>query len=130
MFSHVAVGSNDLERAKTFYDAVVGVLGHGRGVRRAQGDYIYLSDNGLFLLTRPINGHPATFANGGTIGFTCESSQVVDRWHAAGVANGGKSIEDPPGVRHTDAGDLYLAYLRDPDGNKLCARHEISPRYE
>lgn len=110
MFSHVAVGTNDLESAKPFYDAVMGVLGYGQGLRRAKGDFIYLSDNGMFLVTRPINGQPATYANGGTIGFTCGSTRQVDLWHAAGVSNGGRSIEDFPSVRKTGAGDLCLAY--------------------
>lgn len=74
-------------------------------------------------MSRPINGEPATFANGGTIGFTASSPAVVDAWHAAGVAAGGMSCEDPPGPRESRLGKLYLAYLRDPDGNKLCARY-------
>jgi catechol 2,3-dioxygenase-like lactoylglutathione lyase family enzyme len=125
MFSHVVVGTNDLERAKRFYDAVLGALGHGEGLSRAQGDYIYLSEGASFIITRPINGQPASRANGGTIGFVCQSSDQVELWHAAGIANGGESIEDPPGVRNTEAGPLYLAYMRDPDGNKLCGLHRL-----
>ena len=123
MFSHVVVGTNDLERAKRFYDAVLGVLGHAEGRRRAKGDCIYRSDGGLFIVTQPIDGQPASRSNGGTIGFACQSSDQVDLWHAAGLAHGGKSVENPPGVRNTEAGPLYLAYMRDPDGNKLCALH-------
>lgn len=126
MFSHVVVGTNDLEGAKCFYDAVLGTLGHGNAQRRAKGDYIYLSDGASFIVTRPINGDPASHANGGTIGFVCQSTDQVDRWHAAGIANGGKSVEDPPGVRNTEAGSVYLAYMRDPDGNKLCAVHRLA----
>ena len=125
MFSHVVVGTNDLERAKRFYDAVLGTLGHGKGQRRAKGDYIYLSNGASFIVTRPIDGQPASHANGGTIGFVCESSNQVDLWHAAGLAHGGEPVEDPPGVRNTDGGPLYLAYMRDPDGNKLCAVHGL-----
>ncbi|WP_445147213.1 VOC family protein [Dyella sp. Tek66A03] len=125
MFSHVVVGTNDLERAKRFYDAILGTLGHGEGLSRAQGDYIYLSEGASFVITRPINGQPASRANGGTIGFVCQSSDQVELWHAAGIANGGESIEDPPGVRNTEAGPLYLAYMRDPDGNKLCGLHRL-----
>jgi catechol 2,3-dioxygenase-like lactoylglutathione lyase family enzyme len=126
MFSHVVVGTNDLERAKRFYDAVLGALGRTEGQRRAKGDYIYISDVASFIVTRPINGQPASHANGGTIGFVCQSSNQVDLWHAAGIANGGESVEDPPGVRNTDAGPLYLAYMRDPDGNKLCGLHRLA----
>lgn len=123
MFSHVVVGTNDLESATRFYDAVMGALGHGKGQRRAKGDYIYLSGSASFIVTRPINGQPASHANGGTIGFVCRSREQVDLCHAAGMANGGESAEDPPGVRNTEAGPVYLAYMRDPDGNKLCALH-------
>ena len=126
MFNHVVVGTNDLEEAKRFYDAVLGTLGDGKGHRRAKGDYIYLSDGPSFIVTRPINGQPASHANGGTIGFVCQSSDQVDLWHAAGIANGGRSIEDPPGVRNTEAGPLYLAYMSDPDGNKLCAVYRLA----
>ena len=126
MFSHVVVGTNDLKKAKRFYDAVLGALGYGEGlsddddVRRR---YVYRTDTGLFIVTQPINGQPASAANGGTIGFACQSTEQVDRWHAAGVANGGTSAEAPPGVRETASGGLYLAYLRDPDGNKIGALH-------
>ena len=126
VFSHVVVGTNDLERAKRFYDAVLGTLGHEKGRRRAIGDYIYLSDSAWFIVTRPINGQPASHANGGTIGFLCQSSDQVDLWHAVGIANGGESVEGPPGVRNTEAGPLYLAYMCDPDGNKLCALHRLA----
>jgi len=125
MFSHVVVGTNDLEKAKKFYDAILGTLGYGEGLLRAIGDYVYLSDNALFIVTRPLDGQPATPANGGTIGFTCQSADQVDALHAVAIANGGKSAEDPPGVRNTEAGPLYLAYVRDPDGNKLCALYRI-----
>ncbi len=122
MFSHVMVGTNDLERAKRFYDALMGTL----GVAPAALDghrFFYLTPTGIFSVSKPINGEPATFANGGTIGFAAPSPAVVDAWHAAGVAAGGTSCEDPPGPRASRLGDLYLAYLRDPDGNKLCARY-------
>ncbi|AGW88773.1 MULTISPECIES: VOC family protein [Cupriavidus] len=125
MFSHVAVGTNDLERAKKFYDAVLGALGYGEGVLRPKGDYVYASDSGLFIVTPPVDGKPATHANGGTVGFACQSAEQIERWHAAGLANGGTSVEDPPGIRNTPAGALYLAYMRDPDGNKLCALHRM-----
>jgi catechol 2,3-dioxygenase-like lactoylglutathione lyase family enzyme len=122
MFSHMVVGSNDVQRAKAFYDAALGAL----GVAPAAGgdDRIYYrTPTGTFIVTKPLNGEPATAANGGTIGFSCSSSDQVDAWHAAGVANGGTTCEDPPGVRENPTMKLYLAYLRDPDGNKLCALH-------
>jgi catechol 2,3-dioxygenase-like lactoylglutathione lyase family enzyme len=125
MFSHVMVGTNDLEKAKVFYDSLLGTL----GVRPAKLDghrIFYLTRTGIFGVSRPINGQPATPANGGTIGFSSESPEQVDAWHAAGVAAGGTSCEDPPGVRESAAGKLYLAYLRDLDGNKLCAMHRMA----
>lgn len=125
MFSHVVVGTNDLEKTRRFYDAVLGSLGYGEGLNRADGGYVYAAGNSSFIVTGPLDGQPATHANGGTIGFTCQSTDQVDLWHAAGIANGGKSVEDPPGVRETPTGALYLAYLRDPDGNKLCALYRI-----
>lgn len=125
MFSHVVVGTNDLEKTRRFYDAVLGSLGYGEGLNRAAGGYVYATGNSSFIVTGPLDGQPATHANGGTIGFTCQSTDQVDLWHAAGIANGGKSVEDPPGVRETPAGALDLAYLRDPDGNKLCALYRI-----
>ena len=60
-------------------------------------------------------------ANGGTIGFAMDSPELGDAWHAAGIANGGTTCEDPPGLREGPMGKLYLAYLRDPAGNKICA---------
>ena len=124
MFSHIMVGSNDLEKGKAFYDAVLASLGVGPGT--PFGDrVIYRGGGGAFGLTKPINGQPASFANGGTIAFACSSPEQVEAWHAAGVANGGATCEDPPGPRENPAGRVYLAYLRDPDGNKLCAMHPI-----
>jgi len=128
MFSHVVVGTNDLEKSKRFYDAVLGALGYAEGLsddndRRRR--YVYRADTGLFIITQPLDGQPATHANGGTIGFTCESSGQVDLWHAAGVAHGGQSVEAPPGVRQAPSGSLYLAYLRDPGGNKIGALYRM-----
>jgi catechol 2,3-dioxygenase-like lactoylglutathione lyase family enzyme len=122
MFSHVMVGTNDMEASKTFYDATLGVIGVPQGMfDDASGRVYYFAPTGIFALTKPINGEPACPANGGTIGFAVASPEQADAWHAAGVAAGGVACEDPPGVR----GNLYLAYLRDPAGNKLCALHQI-----
>lgn len=125
MFSHVMIGTNDLARAKGFYDALLGTLGVGPSFVDGHRMF-YMSPAGVFAVSVPIDGEPATHANGGTVGFSCSSTEQVDAWHAAGVANGGVSIEDPPGVRAGGMGKLYLAYLRDQDGNKLCAMHRMS----
>lgn len=125
MFSHVMVGSNDIERSNRFYDAVLGVLGVGEPFRNQSGTghtrLFYRHDGGTFSISQPINGEPATFANGGTIGFKCSSTEQVRQFHDVAVAHGGTSIEDPPGQREGTLGVLHLAYVRDPDGNKLCA---------
>jgi catechol 2,3-dioxygenase-like lactoylglutathione lyase family enzyme len=124
MFSHIMVGTNDLDRAKTFYDALLATLGAGPAM--VDGNRIfYITPTGIFSVSKPIDGQPATFANGGTVGFAASSPEQADAWHAAGVANGGTTCEDPPGVRTGGMGSLYLAYLRDPDGNKLCALHRM-----
>jgi catechol 2,3-dioxygenase-like lactoylglutathione lyase family enzyme len=115
------VGSNDIARSKTFYDALFTAIGGKPGIQDDKGRLIYMHNGGIFLVTQPIDGAPATAGNGCTIGFAMESPEQADAWHAAGVANGGTAIEDPPGVRQGGMGALYLAYLRDPDGNKLCA---------
>jgi catechol 2,3-dioxygenase-like lactoylglutathione lyase family enzyme len=123
MFSHIMIGTNDLDRAKSFYDAVLGTL----DIPPATVDrhrIFYRTPTGVFSVSLPIDGQPATPANGGTIGFACKTSEQAAAWHAAGVANGGTSIEDPPGVRE-GMGKMYLAYLRDPDGNKICALHRM-----
>jgi catechol 2,3-dioxygenase-like lactoylglutathione lyase family enzyme len=124
MFSHIMVGTNDLGRAKAFYDALLGTLGVGPAMQDGNRIF-YMTPTGIFAVSLPIDGQPATCANGATIGFACNSTQQADAWHAAGVAAGGTSIEDPPGVREGSVGKLYLAYLRDPDGNKLCALHRM-----
>jgi catechol 2,3-dioxygenase-like lactoylglutathione lyase family enzyme len=124
MFSHIMVGTNDLDRARKFYDAVLGTLGVPAGMVDRHRAF-WRTRTGTFSASVPIDGKPATFANGGTIGFACDSPAQVDAWHAAGVANGGTTCEDPPGVRAGPAGKLYLAYLRDPDGNKICALHRM-----
>lgn len=125
MFSHVMVGANDLDASKKFYDAVLGTLGIPAGITDEKGRLFYMSPTGVFAVTKPINDAPATAANGGTVGFMVADPATVNAWHAAGVANGGTTIEDPPGVREGGMGKMYLAYLRDPSGNKLCALHRM-----
>ncbi len=127
MFSHVVVGSNDLDKSKAFYDAIFGTMGiESMMFDKEAGRIAYASDSGLFLVFTPIDGNPACHANGGTIGFSMPDGDAAKKWHDAGVAAGGTSVEDAPGVRESSFGQLYLAYLRDPDGNKLCAMHKMS----
>ncbi|MEO8374295.1 MAG: VOC family protein [Sphingomonas bacterium] len=125
MYSHMMVGSNDIARSKTFYDALFGAVGGKPGITDEKGRLIYMHNGGIFLVSPPINGEPACHANGGTIGFAMSSPEQADTWHKAGAENGGTPIEDAPGVRTGAMGALYLAYLRDPDGNKLCALHRM-----
>lgn len=124
MFSHMMVGSNDIARSKIFYDAIFKAMGGRAGDVDAKGRLVYMHNGGIFLVTVPINGAPATAGNGCTVGFAMTPEQA-DAWHQAGVDNGGTAIEDAPGVRDGGATKMYLAYLRDPDGNKLCAIHWI-----
>lgn len=120
-FSHIMLGANDVQASKRFYDAILGALGHAPGVMDGKGRCLYRNESGVLMITLPLNGQPATGANGGTVGFAAASKEAIDAWHKAGVENGGTSCEDPPGMR---AIGLYLAYLRDPAGNKLCAVHK------
>ena len=127
MFSHVMVGSNDIERSKRFYDAVLGVLGAGEPLRNqnstGQVRLFYRHDGSSFCISEPIDRESATSANGSTIGFRCSSPEQVRQFHDVAVAHGGTSIEDPPGLREGKLGAMHLSYVRDPDGNKLCALH-------
>ena len=127
MINHVMLGTNDIDRAQRFYDAVLGVLGAGAPVRNVAASghvrLFYRHAGSTFCLTQPINDEPATAANGGTLGFKCDSPEQVQRFHDVAVAHGGASIESPPGPRTGGLGTLHLAYVRDPDGHKLCAIH-------
>ncbi|AMU93773.1 glyoxalase [Sphingopyxis terrae subsp. terrae NBRC 15098] len=127
MFSHVTLGANDIAATKRFYDAALGALGIPVGRVDERGRLIYAHDGGRLVITKPVNGEAAACGNGHTLGLLAASPEAVDAWHAAGLANGGTSAEDPPGIRNATEGRvLYLAYLRDPAGNKLCAFHKIS----
>ncbi len=129
MFSHVMVGSNDIEQSKRFYDAVLGVLGAGAPMRNnagtGQARLFYRHGGGTFCVSEPINGDAASCANGGTIGFKCDSLEQVQQFHDTAVAHGGTSIEGAPGLRTSPMGGMHLAYVRDPDGHKLCAMHWV-----
>jgi catechol 2,3-dioxygenase-like lactoylglutathione lyase family enzyme len=125
MFSHIMVGSNNIERSRKFYDALFTAVGGKPGMLDPKGRLVYLHRGSAFMVTQPIDGKPACHANGGTIGFTMDSPEQANAWHRAGVEAGGAAVEDPPGVRNAAIGDLYLAYLRDPDGNKLCGMYRV-----
>lgn len=127
MFNHVMVGSNDIAKARLFYDAVLGTLGAGEAIRNqaptGHARLFYRHNGSTFCISEPINDQEATCANGGTIGFKCASPEQVHAFYDAAIAQGGQSVEDAPGLRDNGTGPLYLAYVRDPDGNKLCAVH-------
>ena len=125
MFSHVMVGSNDIDRSKRFYDALFAAVGGKAGRKDDRGRLSYLHKGAVLMVSPPIDGKPATHGNGSTIGIALDSPEQVRRWHDAGAASGGTSIEDPPGIRQGSFGPLYLAYLRDPDGNKFCGLHRL-----
>lgn len=124
VYSHIMLGADDVAAAKTFYDAVLGTLGHPQGTMDDQGRCFWFTPSGIFSVTPPIDGQPASGGNGSTVGFAADSPEAADAWYQAGLDNGGVSIEDPPGVR--EGSGLYLAYLRDPSGNKICALHRTS----
>lgn len=125
MINHIVVGSNDIERSKRFYDAVLGTLGAGEPLRNTAPSghtrLFYRHNGSTFCVTEPINGEIATPANGGTVGFKCNSPEQVQEFHDVAVRFGGQSIEETPGLRDGKLGPMHLAYVRDPDGNKLCA---------
>lgn len=126
MLMSLRLGTNDLEKARAFYDTTFGALGIGPSNAPAEyGILIYKMENGpVFMVGKTRDGLPATHANGGTIGFVAPSEEAVSAWHAAGLANGG-TCEGAPGPR-PQAGNRFGAYLRDPDGNKLCAYYGLS----
>jgi catechol 2,3-dioxygenase-like lactoylglutathione lyase family enzyme len=125
MFSHVMIGTNDLDAAKSFYDKLLGTLGVAPGAVDRHRVF-WRTKTGTFSVSKPINGERATPANGGTIGFHANSTEEADAWHATGIANGATTCEDPPGARDMGGRKLYLAYLRDADGNKLCVMHRVA----
>jgi catechol 2,3-dioxygenase-like lactoylglutathione lyase family enzyme len=125
MFSHIMIGANDITEAKAFYDATLGALGHKPGVIDDKGRCFYITDKGIFALSKPIDDKPATHGNGSTVGFSASTPEIAKAWHAAGLAAGGSDCEAPPGVRENGGRKLYLAYLRDPSGNKICALHYV-----
>lgn len=129
MFTHVHLGSDDVARSKLFYDALFDALGGAASWKDSERDRWFWQKDGLFLVVgTPLDENAAQPGNGVTIGFSVESPEQGDAWHQAGLTNGGTSVESPPGIRdNSAAGDIYLAYLRDPDGNKLCAMKILGP---
>jgi catechol 2,3-dioxygenase-like lactoylglutathione lyase family enzyme len=125
MFSHIMLGANDIQESKRFYDATLGALGYDAGVIDEKGRCFYFTDTGIFSISKPIDGESASHGNGTTIGFSAASPELANAWHSAGLENGGTDCEDAPGVREGATMKLYLAYLRDPSGNKLCALHRL-----
>ena len=125
MFSHIMLGANDIQKSKAFYDAILGTLGYDKGVIDDKGRCFYVNKSGIFSISKPIDGEPASHGNGSTIGFAASDPAAADAWHAAGLLNGGTACEDPPGLRQGTTGKIYLAYLRDPAGNKICALHRM-----
>ena len=126
MLFHTMVGSNDIQRSKRFYNAVLGTIGAGEATINIAGSghtrLFYRNQAGTnFIVTKPINDEPATVANGSTVAFSCSSPDQVQQFHDIAIANGGTSVEDLPGPRESAMGTIHLAYVRDPDGNKLCA---------
>jgi catechol 2,3-dioxygenase-like lactoylglutathione lyase family enzyme len=122
VYSHLTIGSNDVDKSQKFYDALFTAIGGGAGMRLDADRVMYAHDGGMLMVLKPINGEPATHGNGGTIGLAMSSPEQVEAWHAAGIANGGTTCENPPGLRENPGmPKMHLAYLRDPDNNKLCA---------
>jgi len=127
MLNHVMIGSNDIEKTKRFYNATLAVLGAGDPVEHVndtgQTRLFYIHGGSTFSISEPINGEPASVSNGSTIGFACDSPEQVKELHDVAVANGGTSVEDPPGLREGSMGKMHLCYFLDPDGNKMCGIH-------
>jgi len=127
MLNHVMIGSNDIEKTKNFYNSVLGVLGAGDPMEHVnetgQTRLFYIHDGSTFSISEPINGEPVSIANGSTIGFVCDSPEQVKEFHDTAVANGGISVEDPPGARDGTMGVMHLCYFLDPDGHKICGIH-------
>ncbi|MFQ3244510.1 MAG: catechol 2,3-dioxygenase-like lactoylglutathione lyase family enzyme [Arenicella sp.] len=126
MYSHIMLGANDVPESQKFYNAILTTLGYRPGVMDEHGRVFWMDKKGVFSISKPIDGEPASHGNGSTFGFAADNPEQVEAWHAAGIANGGIACEDPPGVRQGATGSLYLAYLRDPSGNKVCALHRVS----
>ncbi|GMM93595.1 VOC family protein [Qipengyuania sp. MTN3-11] len=124
MFNHIMIGTNDIQKSKEFWTktlAVLGVQGSMDNTASSGHERVFFMHNGNVLaLSQPIDGQPATCANGMTIGFKCDSAEQVKELHDAAIAAGGTTCEDPPGLRETTMGPVHLSYFRDLDGHKIC----------
>ncbi len=130
MLNHIMIGSDDIEKSKRFYNAVLGVLGASEPIVNindtGQTRLFYVHNGSAFCITEPINGKPVSVANGSTVGFVCTSPEQLQEFHDVAVANGGVSVEDPPGPREGAMGVMYLCYFLDPDGHKICGVYKPS----
>ena len=131
MLNHIMVGSNNIERSKKFYDAILGLLGASQGAENendsGQIRVVYVHSGSTFVVTEPINGQAASVSNGSTIGFKCSSPEQIKEFHDVAIANGGTSAEDPPGPRGSQStGVTHLCYFLDPDGHKICGVHRVA----
>jgi catechol 2,3-dioxygenase-like lactoylglutathione lyase family enzyme len=118
IFTHMTVGTNDLEKGRAFYDGVLGALGLKR-LYNTDDRSGYGASAPEFMVVKPLDGKAASAGNGTTIGFVASGHAAVNEFHKKALALGGK-CEGPPGLRPIVPG-LYAAYVRDPSGNKLCA---------
>ena len=117
MLTYATVGSNDLEKAKAFYDQLLAVAGLEKRFDHPSGGRIYGAGAAIFGVLGPHNGEPATVGNGSMTGFMLKSRDEVDAFHAKALELGG-TCDGGPGPR--GGGNAYFAYVRDLDGNKLC----------
>ena len=121
MIAYSTVGVNDMDAAIAFYDAAFAALGAKRdSTSSTWTGYSRTGDRGAFFLTRPFDRGQATGGNGAMLAFLAEDRASIDAFHAQALAQGG-TCEGPPGVREGMNPVFYAAYVRDPDGNKLCA---------
>ena len=127
MLNHIMIGASDIQKTKSFYNAVLGVLGAGEPMEHVndtgQTRLFYAHNGSTFSVSEPINGEPPSVANGSTIGFVCDSPEQLQEFHDVAIANGGTTMEDPPGLREGSMGPMYLCYFTDPDGHKICGIH-------
>lgn len=129
MFSHIMIGTNDIDKSIAFYTKVLGVVGAGEPrINQASTGHtraFFMHDGGVFSLSQPINDEPATCANGMTIGLACDSPEQVKELHDVAVAAGATSIEAAPGLRQGAMGAMHLCYFRDLDGHKICGIYRV-----